>query len=208
MTDPTDVQTLLAELEAERAELDVTIAHLRRRLGIVPTGDAAGTPTGTAGPLNAGRDAGIVTGRVRPDEFFRLSISNAIMKFLAIMKQPQNPMAIVNGLRAGGVLTNAKNFYTNVNTELKRMKDRELVVNTPSGWGLAEWYPQKPRQLEDQPKKRKRKGAKKGGAKSAAKPKAGDKQTWASFAGGRMKAGKTMKEAAAEWAELRAQRGE
>jgi len=211
MADQPDINTLLAQLEAERAELDLTIGRIRRFL-MLPEGGGNGgaTPLPGANSLtaNVGRDTAI-TGRVRQDEFFRLSISSAIVKYLSIMKQPQNPTNIVSGLKAGGVLTNAKNFYTNVNTELKRMRARDLVVNTPSGWGLAEWYPQKPKQAEAPKAKKKKKSASHHGKK--AKPHAGhagpidpDKMNWHQFLGAAAKAGKTMEQAAKEWKERKA----
>lgn len=218
MADQSDSLTqLLSELEAERAELDATISLLRRRLGLGAVSDGNGGSTAfTVSPI-VGRDTA-VTGRVRSDEFFRLSTADAVMKYLGIMKQPQNPMAIVHGLKAGGVLTNAKNFYANVNTELKRMRARGLIVNTPSGWGLSEWYPQKPKGNEPtSPKKKgKHKSKKAGGAKPKTKaggPSASAQKTstaapgksdWTQFAAAQMKAGKSMAEAAAAWKERKA----
>ena len=213
MADQPDVSALLAQLEAERDELDVTISLLRRRLGLAASVEAnSRTGNGGASDGGAGRDTALTTGRVRTDEFFRLSIADAVAKFLGIMKQPQNPMAIVNGLKSGGVLTNAKNFYANVNTELKRMRARELVVNTPSGWGLAEWYPSKPKQ---EPPKTKKKAKKKSAkvAKAAKSPKESKPATAATakaqalkgtrsytqFVAERRKAGKSLKEIGAEW---------
>jgi hypothetical protein len=216
MSDPT-FAALLADLEAERAELDVMIAYVRRRAGLAPTTEGAPVPAnGGSRDASAGRDTAVIVGRVRPDEFFRLSIADAITKYLGIMKQPQNPMAVVNGLKAGGVLTNAKNFYANVNTELKRMKARDLVVNTPSGWGLAEWYPNKPKQPEQTKttKKTKRKSGtakapkvakarvrKDTGSSAPAAPAPADtgKLAWRPFLAQAMKAGKTMAEASADW---------
>ncbi|HYN82936.1 MAG TPA: hypothetical protein VES88_15735 [Gemmatimonadaceae bacterium] len=208
---------LLAELEQERSELDSTIALLRRRLGMSATseGNGGSVPFGVS-PI-VGRDSP-VTGRVRSDEFFRLSIADAISKYLGIMKQPQNPMAIVNGLKAGGVLTNAKNFYANVNTELKRMRERNLIVNTPSGWGLAEWYPRGAKGNEPAtPKKKKSKKTAKKAAGAKAKAKAGHstktpakgsggpgKSEWTLFAAEQMKAGKSMKAASVEWKKRKA----
>lgn len=146
---------MLADAEAERARLDIVIAYLRRELGL--SGDDFPAVAMARENGNAGRDAPIVAGRVRSDEFFRLSIGESIMKFLAIMKQPQSPMSIANGLKSGGILTNAKHFYSNVNTELKRLRERDQIVNTPSGWGLSEWYPNKPKAQESKPKKKGRK---------------------------------------------------
>jgi len=213
MPDQPDFSALIAQLEAERAELDVTIAHLRRRLGL-PANTEGATPPVVA-PVSrevvTGRDVSVVIGRVRTDEFFRMSISDAIVKYLTIMKQPQNPGSIVNGLKSGGVLTNAKHFYANVNTELKRMRSRNLVVNTPSGWGLAEWYPQKPKQAAPnkgkgkKSKKRKRQQENKAKQAKQAPPvpsKNADQvepQNWHQFLGAAARAGKTMEQAALEW---------
>jgi hypothetical protein len=116
------------------------------------------------------------------------------------------------------VLTNAKNFYANVNTELKRMKARDLIVNTPSGWGLSEWYPQKPKGNEPAaPKKKKSKKTAKKAAGAKRKAKAGHSTTaaskssggpgkseWTRFSAEQMKAGKSMAEAAAEWKKRKA----
>ena len=136
-----DFGPLLAQVPSEEL-----LAELRRRLGTLLGEGLAGT-----GPvvLNGatGRE-GTAPGQIRSDEFFRLSNPEAIRKFLAIMKRPQSPRAIVEGLKAGGVLSNAKNFYANIWTELKRASERGEIVNTPSGWALAEWYPNKPKVVE------------------------------------------------------------
>lgn len=211
MAEQNDVLTLLTQLEAERAELDVTIAHLRRRMGLsLPDIDSNGAPGGIAMAGVVGRDTS-VTGRVRPDEFFRLSQRDAIIKYLNIMKQPQSPMSIVKGLKAGGVLSQAKNFYANVNTELKRMKARNVVVNTASGWGLAEWYPQKPKNEPVKPQKKKKSSGKAAIAKRKVERKSSvaptinpDKMNWHQFLGASAKAGKTMEEAAAAWKQRKA----
>ncbi len=158
-----DFSPILAQLSSE-----VLLEELRRRLG---AGGSSGDPTAApqAAANSTGRDPAL-SGQIRADEFFRLSGSEAIRKYLAIMKRPQSPRAIVEGLRVGGVLSNAKNFYANVWTELKRARERGEIVNTPSGWGLAEWYPNKPKQPE--PIKPIRKGRKKSNAKKARTSKA------------------------------------
>lgn len=209
---PETLAALLAQLEAERAELDITISLIRRRMNL--NGESPPTLASPLATPSVGRDTP-VTGRVRSDEFFRLSIADAIAKFLGIMKQPQKRAAIVAGLKAGGVLTQAKNFPANVNTELKRMTLRGVTVNTPSGWGLAEWYPNKPKQSES-PKAKKKKGkgkpkAHKPGAKASpatdrasAVPVSRESSSrentgWHAFAAEKIRGGMTMAEAAAEW---------
>jgi hypothetical protein len=202
MSDQPDVATVLAQLERERAELDITIAHLKRRLGLATDTDAA-SPVALGGVSNGGGRDVQITGRVRADEFFRLSIADAIAKYLGIMKRPEMPATIVAGLRNGGVLTNAKNFPANVNTELKRMRERGLVVNTTAGWGLSEWYPQKPKQPEAPRKKSAKKRWKRHATAEAAAERdsasARGSSPWHAFLAKAQKAGKTMKEAAEEW---------
>ncbi|MEX2138228.1 MAG: hypothetical protein WD894_03150 [Pirellulales bacterium] len=53
-------------------------------------------------------------------------------------KRPHSPKEIAAALKQGGVLSQAKHFYANVTTALKRLSDAEEVVNTKEGWGLAE----------------------------------------------------------------------
>jgi hypothetical protein len=201
MTDRIDFTPLLAQLDAE-----VLIEELRRRLGVAAQNSEGGALTSPGSPLVAGARDAITTGQIRPDEFFSLSNPEAIRKYLAIMKRPQTPRAIVDGIRAGGVLTNAKNFYANVWTELKRARARGEIVNTPSGWALAEWYPNKPKQNDTPPSKKKGKKKRKPAkvtAKTTAAPTA-KKSDWAQFVAEQMKAGKTMKDAAKEWKQRKA----
>jgi hypothetical protein len=137
-----------------------------------------------------------------------MSIPDAIKRYLSIMKQPQQPKAIADALKDGGMLSNAANFNGNVWTALKRMEDKE-VVNTPKGWGLAEWYPSRPKM--DEGKKGKKKGSKKRNKKT---PAAGSKKestaedkprsAYNAFMSKARKEGKSMQEAAKEWQESKA----
>src|SRR5688572_23159057 len=141
------LEALLAELEAEDAERHATMAYLRKRLGIAAdngVGPTAFTDAAAIGMAYGSSQVPSSAGKIRPDEFFRMSVPDAIRRYLTIMKAPQGPKAIADALKDGGLLTNAKDFYANVWTALKRMEDSETVVNTPKGWGLAEWYPSRP----------------------------------------------------------------
>jgi hypothetical protein len=144
-----DVAPILAQISS-----DVLIEELRRRLSLAATNDGAGTMPSTTSA--APRENGPM-GQIRPDEFFRLSTPEAVKKYLSIMKRPQGPKAIVEGLQSGGVLTNARNFYGVVYKEIMRMGKRGELVNTPSGWALSNWYPNKPKQVEVPKAKRKQK---------------------------------------------------
>ncbi len=217
---PVDLATYLMELEADRAKLDVLIAGIRGRLGLGAENGNAPSPS----PAMPQRDSG-VPGRVRPDEFFRMSIPESIRRYLEIMKAPQAPTAIVSALKAGGVLSESKNFYTTVWTAIKRGKASGELVNTKTGWALSEWYPNRPKAPDDdsgaRSGKKRRKGAQRAkkpsrqgkSAKKREKPAAGqDAQATAQPSGGEgkrtnyntfmsqeMKAGKTMKQAAEAW---------
>lgn len=174
-TDQTpDLATYLSELEAQRAGLDLLIASIRGRLGLGPGVDGGAAGLGApsmAGGSGMGRETPV--GRIRTDEFFRMSLPDAIRRYLEIMKQPQSPTAIVAALRAGGVLTTSKNFYTTVWTAMKRLKASGDIVNTTKGWGLSEWYPNRSKGGEE--KKGKAKGKQGGGKKSPSRPKAAKK---------------------------------
>ena len=133
----TELGGYLSKLLEQRARLDIIIADVQRELGL-SEGEVQAPSVSTV-PLSQGGREPVQRGRIRPDEFFGMSIPEAVKKYLAIMKQPQSPKAMVDGLKSGGLLTNAKNFYPNVTTALKRLRVAEQVVLTPNGWGLAIW---------------------------------------------------------------------
>src|SRR5687768_4907898 len=129
------IESLLAQIDT-----DALLTELRRRLGVAGQLPESSGESATLGAAPSGSRESITMGVIQPDAFFRLSNPEAIRKFLSIMKRPQSPRAIVDGLKAGGVLSQAKNFYATVWTELKRAEDRGEIVNTPAGWALSEWY--------------------------------------------------------------------
>jgi hypothetical protein len=209
-----DITAYLAELEDQRAKLDIQIAGLRERLGLGPSEGNGSGPTLRVSAPGTVRDP-TVTGRIRTDEFFRMSIPEAIKRYLEIMKQPQTPTAIVTGLKTGGILTESKNFYTTVWTAIKRLRSAGEIVNTQRGaWALSEWYPNRPKAGGDEKKgkKGKRQGKAAQKARKASKTakkgsEASKRQTskYSAFVGQQMKAGKTMKQAIEAWRE---QKGE
>jgi hypothetical protein len=208
----------LAKLLEQRARLDIIIADVQREMGVAEGGEA---PVGAV--LSIAPRGAVQRGRIAPDEFFGLSIPEAVKKYLAIMKQPQSPKAMVEGLQAGGLLTNAKNFYPNVTTALKRLRLAEQVVLTPNGWGLTAWYPNRPKSADEGkrgrrgkgkrgpkgPGKRQTKAAKvtpatKASADAGTNGKHKPKSGYLVFVADQMKGGKTMAEAAAEWRKQKA----
>ena len=205
-TDPMDLAGWLEELEKEHAARAVVIASVRQRLGL----DAA-APSATVAMPGAPRPNTDVSGPLRSDTFFRLSIPEAIKKFLNMAKRPQSPKDIAAALKQGGVLSQSSHFYANVTTALKRLRDAGDVVNTKEGWGLSEWYPNKPKQNEiPKAKRRGRKKAKKSSQPSptVGPPTAGHsgngKLSYTAFVAERRHAGKSMKEIGIEWSAMKA----
>jgi hypothetical protein len=205
-----DLNTYLAELEAQRASLDIQINGVRARLGLSPSDTTTVNLPGVQANASVGVIKPVITGKVRSDEFYRMSIPEAVETYLEIMKQPQSPTAIVNALKAGGILSQSKNFYTTVWTAMKRLRSAGRIVNTPGGWGLSDWYPNKPKAEVEEKKPSKGKGKKpkpQRGKKSAKiprkprKPAEGAQQTggWRAFLAAQLKAGKTMQEASEIW---------
>lgn len=125
MGDPLEAERLVLETwKKERDDLDAAIRVLERKI--------AGRG-GVAGYTSSG------SGGLRPDEFFRMSIPDAIKKYLKIVGKPaRSTQDIIEGLKTGG--SNAAN-YTNTYTALSRLAKGRGVVKVGENWGLDEWYP-------------------------------------------------------------------
>jgi hypothetical protein len=136
VAEETNYEKLLAELEEERAGLDLMINFIKRRMGQSEANPAA-APSRLAGATTVHRFP-----RLAPDTFFRMTVPDAIRMFLNIAKRPQNARDITNALESGGLTHRAKNLYQTVFPTLMRMKDKDgTVVRLKNGdWGLAEWY--------------------------------------------------------------------
>jgi hypothetical protein len=189
---------LLAKLEAEVAQKLQAIAGIRLALGLDPLKmDGVAVPQLGTEPQRQQPGA---PGVIRADEFFRMSIPDAIKKFLATMRQPQSPKAIADGLKSGGILSNAKKFYANITTALSRLEEAETLVNTPNGWALSEWYPNRPRSNEAPRKGKKKRPARKAKKEeptsSANVTKLSDYQK---FLSEQRRAGKSLKEISEAW---------
>jgi len=196
---------LLAKLEDEATAKLQAIASIRSALGLPPW-DGAGRST--ALPVDNGTRESGAPGVIRPDEFFRMSIPDAIRKYLGIMRKPQSPKAIADGLQAGGVLSNAKKFYSNITTAIGRLDAAGILVNTPNGWGLAEWYPGRPKPTVEPKKAKKKRPAqvKKKPHKAPATAKADEKpkspgagDEYRAFVSEHRRAGKSLKEISQMW---------
>jgi hypothetical protein len=134
MAEETDYEKLLAELEAERISIDLTIAYIKRRMAKPPEVAAFPPRVDTASTQRFPRLA--------QDTFFRMSVPQAIKTFLNIAKRPKTAKEITAALDSGGLTHQAKNLYATVYPTLMRMETGGEVVRVSKGeWGLAEWYP-------------------------------------------------------------------
>lgn len=140
-TDPSgiDYVAVLADLEAKRDKLDAAIAGIRTMLGIPGAATSSAT---TGGGSNGGST------EIETDTFFSLSIPDAAKKYLGMRKKPATTPEIAEALRRGGQ-TNAasEGFGNTLGSVLARVYNSGGgIVRVGRGtWGLAEWYPNKPR---------------------------------------------------------------
>jgi len=124
---------VLADLEKERDQITGMIAMIKRRMGL-SSEESTPAPTSANNSVSSHENA-----EIRSDTFFGLSISEAIKKYLAMVKRPQRATDIAKALDEGGLLHSSKSWQATVQTTLTRMKG--VVVRVPNGWGLMEWYP-------------------------------------------------------------------
>ena len=212
---PISAAAILAKLEEEVAPKIQAIAVFRAELGLPPWDGIARNGMATAAAPEQGREPP-AHGVIRRDEFFRMSIPDAIKRYLQIMKQPQPPKAIAEGLKAGGVLSTAKRFYANVTTALSRMESAGVLVNTQNGWGLDEWYAGRAKPIETAKKGNKRRRSRNGKAaapaaktsqakdlseNATASRRTGATSSYQAFMAERRKAGMSLKDIAKAWKE-------
>ena len=130
-------EAVLEDLERERAELDATIATLRRRLGLPNAQNASG-----AVPA---RQQFADQPKLRSDEFFGMSIIGAARKYLSIVKQPTSAPNIAREIKSHGLMNDSKTFpntvYSILYREAERPNGQVVKVGGSSKWGLTEWYP-------------------------------------------------------------------
>lgn len=145
MSGPIDYNAVLADLEAKRGQIDAAIAVIRAMLGTGATdgAQANGAPSGDESrpaPTPVAAQIPRPAASLQTDTFFRLSTSDAVRKYLGMVKRPQTAKAIADALRNGGQVHAAdeKTAYVNVATALRRNAD--FVKTRNKEWGLAEWY--------------------------------------------------------------------
>src|SRR2546426_876737 len=134
MAEHVDYAPIIADLERRRAELDQTIASLRRLAGMA-TDEATGAGT------NGGALPASIGGGLRDDAFFGMKGPEAVKAYLAWAKRPQSAAKIADELVAHGFTTTAGSPANFIRTTLRRLREAEEVVQVKKDWGLASWYP-------------------------------------------------------------------
>lgn len=152
--------TVLAQLRAKRDQLDAAIGAIEALGGVA---DGTSLAPVTQSPGNRGG-----SGEIASDAFFGMSVLDATEKLLGVVKKPQSANAIANALEKGGLVHQSGNFTATVYTTLRRAEERgDRVTKVQKNWGLANWYPNRPRTREEpaQSKKAKKKAKKPTAAK-------------------------------------------
>ncbi|HEY2498449.1 MAG TPA: hypothetical protein VGK24_15415 [Candidatus Angelobacter sp.] len=141
--EPINYETVLADLQTKRDQLDAAIAAIRGIMG------SAGALATAAIP----RVSDI--SQIPPRAFVGLSVSVAAHRLLQMVQRRMSTKEIMRGLQAGGLKTSK---YRNVYAILRqREADKADVMNVDGVWGLAAWNPERrPRSnLIDSPRQQK-----------------------------------------------------
>lgn len=123
------IEDVIQRLEHRKAEIETTIAVLRREL----LGENVSIPDGPAPAVSRSESR-----EVQDDSFLGMSVPAACRKYLNMVKRPQTTPEIAAALERGGVHSSAQNFTTSVYTALTRQAD---IVRVGKKWSLREWHP-------------------------------------------------------------------
>src|SRR5687768_11025535 len=96
---------VLADLERERDQLNAMIAMVKRRMGL-----SSDEPNVASAMLTANGSASSEPPEIRSDTFFGMSISEAVKKYLGMVKRPRRVTDIAKALDEGGLLHSSKNW--------------------------------------------------------------------------------------------------
>lgn len=134
---PVDYDVVLADLKAQRDRLDQAIAAIEALQG----GGRTGVQSKGNGAIPAKPD------ELRPDEFFGLTVLQAAVKYLGMVKRPTSSIDIAKGLVSGGYLFSTDKPNETVAAILNRndAKGGEVVRISKGLYGLADWYQNRPK---------------------------------------------------------------
>lgn len=134
---------LLEQLRTERAELEMLIRALEKRLGVVPNNGEGETSQSNTPRVTVSLD------NIPVGFFHNLSQAAAAEKLLRMNDgHPLTSNEIMDAFRKSGMNVSGKNALTILYNALKRSSKFERVAG--KAWGLAEWYPEKRKKKETQ----------------------------------------------------------
>jgi hypothetical protein len=132
---------LLEQLRAERAELEILIRGLEKRLGVVPGNEDSDLNHSPTPKVTVSIDS------IPVGFFHNLSQAAAAEKLLRMNEgHPLTTNEIMDAFRKSGMDVSGKNAVTILYNALKRSSKFERVAG--KAWGMAEWYPQSRRKKE------------------------------------------------------------
>ena len=134
---------LLEQLRTERAELDMLIRGLEKRLGVVSS-----PSDGEVSQSNLPRVT-VSLDNIPVGFFHNLSQASAAEKLLRMNDgHPLTTNEIMAAFRKSGMDVSGKNAVTILYNALSRSPKFERVAG--KAWGMAEWYPEKRKKKDNQ----------------------------------------------------------
>jgi hypothetical protein len=125
----THYDAVIADLEAERDQLNTMIAMLKQK--------KTGAPIVTTAAISS--SARLISAEDIPhDAFFGMSLPNAAHEYLSLVKTAKRHPDLCEALLNGGFKSSASNFPEVVRSTLSRHPD--FVKVRRGQWGLKEWY--------------------------------------------------------------------
>jgi len=129
MSGDADYPAVLADLKKRRDEIDAAIKAVE---SIIATLGITSSPLKVTGAQDIPRDA-----------FLTLTIAEAAVKYLGLVRSAQSAAQIWEALKTGG-LPHTK-YAAVYNALVRRQSQAGDIVKLPDGnWGLNEWYPRTP----------------------------------------------------------------
>jgi hypothetical protein len=131
----------LEQMRRDRDELNVLIAGIEKRIGVVSDGRTNYASMEAPSKSNASID------EIPVGFFHNLSQAAAAEKLLKLSPgHPLQTQEMLETFRKSGMPVNSKNSTTVLYTTLKRSPKFERVAG--KAWGLSEWYPEKRKKQE------------------------------------------------------------
>ena len=130
---------VIADFESRRAQIDAAIQFMRNMRETMGTVLAVPIPGATM-PMGASSAsaADFDFGSIPSDAFYGLTIVDAAIKFLGMVRKPQPTNKIIDAFERGAL--KGKKYPTVYGVLNRRKEQVGDIVNVNGDWALAEWY--------------------------------------------------------------------